>query len=214
MISLKVSLRMAIVAALGAVTTQPARAQDPRPMSPQQAPGANPRRAELEQRLRERTGEIVKRRLGLTDDQMSKLQATNKDFEKQRMDLMARERTTRQMLRAQVMMGDSANQTKVSQLLDQSVQIQRQRLDLLQSEQKELGRFLTPVQRAKYLGLQTEMRQRAQQMRNGQMRNGQMQRRMGPMQGPGGEMRRPMQGQMKRPMQEPMQQPLPPGPKK
>src|SRR3954468_7851759 len=121
MINLKVSLRMAIVAALGAVSAGPALAQDPRPMPPQQMPGANPRRAELEQRLRERTGEIVQRRLGLTQDQMTKLQATNKDFEKQRMDLMSRERTTRQLLRAQVMMGDSANSAKVNQLLDQSI---------------------------------------------------------------------------------------------
>ena len=101
MISLKVSLRMAIVVALGAVAPRPALAQDPRPMLPQQMPGANPRRAELEQRLRERTGDIVKQRLGLTDEQMTKLQATNKDFEKQRMDLMTRERTTRRMLRGQ-----------------------------------------------------------------------------------------------------------------
>ena len=121
MISLKVSLRMAIVAALGVVMSQPAHAQDPSPLAPQQMPGANPRRTELEQRLRERTGEIVKRRLGLNDDQMTKLQETNKNFEKQRMDLMSRERTTRQMLRAQVMMGDSANSTKVNQLLDQSI---------------------------------------------------------------------------------------------
>jgi uncharacterized protein YneF (UPF0154 family) len=202
MINLKVSLRMAIVAALGAVTTQPALAQEPRPISPQQAPGSNPRRAELEQRLRQRTGEIVQRRLGLTQDQMTKLQAANKEFEKQRMDLMTRERTTRQMLRAQIMMGDSASQSKVNQLLDQSIQIQRQRLDLLQSEQRELGKFLNPVQRAKYLGLQTEMRQRAQQMRNGQM-----QRRMG---GPGqGQMQPPMEG----PMRRRMQQPMPPRPK-
>ncbi len=193
MMNLKVSLRMAIIAALGAVTATPALAQDQRPMSPQQAPGASPRRAELEQRLRERTGEIVKRRLGLTDNQMAKLQESNKSFEKQRMDLMMRERTTRQMLRAQVMMGDSANQTKVNQLLDQSFQLQRQRLDLIQNQQKDLGRFLTPVQRAKFLGLQTEMRRRAQQLRGGQMQG----RRMGP-----------GQGQMQRQMEKPMP-PLP-----
>ena len=197
MINLKVSLRMAIVAALGVAASRPALAQDPRPMPPQQTPGANPRRAELETRLRQRTGEIVQRRLGLTQDQMIKLQAANKDFEKQRMDLMMRERTTRQMLRAQLMMGDSANSSKVSQLLDQSIQIQRQRLDLLQSEQRELGKFLNPVQRARYLGLQTQMRQRAQQMQSGQMR-----RRMG---GPGqGQMEPPMPGQMKRRMQQQM----------
>lgn len=207
MISLKVSLRMAIAAALGVAAAQPALAQDPGPMPSQQAPGANPRRAELEQRLRQRTGEIVQRRLGLTQDQMTKLQAANKDFEKQRMDLMSRERTTRQMLRAQIMMGDSANQTKVNQLLDQSIQIQRQRLDLLQSEQRELGKFLNPVQRAKYLGLQSEMRQRAQQLRNGPM-----QRRMG---GQGQRQMQPgMQGPMQGPMRRRMQEPMPPGPKK
>ncbi|HUQ48743.1 MAG TPA: hypothetical protein VM053_10965 [Gemmatimonadaceae bacterium] len=197
MINLKVSLRMAIVAALGIATTQSALAQDPGTMTPRQAPGGNPRRAELENRLRQRTGEIVQRRLGLTEEQMTKLQAANKDFEKQRMDLMTRERTTRQMLRAQIMMGDSASQARVSQLLDQSIQIQRQRIDLIQSEQRELGKFLNPVQRAKYLGLQAEMRQRAQQMRGPQM-----QRRMG---GPGeGQMQPPMRGQMKRRMLQPM----------
>lgn len=207
MMNLKVSLRMAIIAAISAVTATPALAQDQHPMSPQQAPGTSPRRAELEQRLRERTGEIVKHRLGLSDDQMAKLQESNKSFEKQRMDLMTRERTTRQMLRGEIMMGDSANQTKVNQLLDQSFQLQRQRLDLIQNQQKDLGRFLTPVQRAKFLGLQTEMRQRAQQLRRGQMQG----RRMGPGQG---QMQRQMPDQMQGPMKRQMEKPMPPLPKK
>ncbi|HMA20515.1 MAG TPA: hypothetical protein VKO87_06905, partial [Gemmatimonadaceae bacterium] len=36
---------------------------------------ANPRRAMLEERLRQRTADIVRRRLQLTDDQMKQLQA-------------------------------------------------------------------------------------------------------------------------------------------
>ena len=194
---------IARVVALSVVSLAPAAlvAQDPRPpMAAQQAlppDGApNPRRAQLEAQLRERTGQLVKRRLALSDDQMSKLQSTNRSFEKQRMDLMLRERETRQALRTEMVAGDGANQAKVGQLLDQSIQIQRQRLDLLQSEQRELGKFLTPVQRAKYFGIQNELRKRAQQMRAQQMGQGPEapgpapMRRMGPM-------RRQLQGRIK-----------------
>lgn len=144
-------------------------AQDQRPaVSEQQNGAANQHRAQLEQQLRQRTGEMVKRRLGLNDDQMRKLQTTNKSFEKQRVGLMLREQQTRQALRAELVAGDGANQAKVSQLLDQSIQLQRQRLDLLQVEQRELGNFLSPVQRARYFGIQNEMRKRAREVRAGQ----------------------------------------------
>ena len=129
----------------------------------------NPRRAMLEERLRQRTADIVKRRLQLTDDQMKQLQETNSRFEKQRMDLMGRERETRHELRQQILAGDDANQNRVAQLLDQAMQIERQRLDLQQSEQRELAKFLKPVQRAKLFGLQAEMRRRAQELRNRRM---------------------------------------------
>ncbi len=147
----------------------------------------NARRAQLEQRLRERTGEVVQRRLGLSADQMTRLQSVNRQFEQQRTQLLQRERETRQSLRAEMLVGDSANQAKVGQLLDQSLQLQRQRIELLQEEQRELSRFLTPVQRAGYLGLQNELRKRAQELRSG---------RAGGTGGPGG--RRPLIRRMDR----------------
>ncbi len=212
---ISMGMRMAAVAAFSGMMALPALAQNPPAGPPPQGVQPNQRRQELEQRLRQRTGEMVKRRLGLNDDQMKKLQATNQSFEKQRADLMKREGDTRMALRGQLLSGDSANQNRVSQLLDQAIQLQRQRLDLLQSEQGELAKFMTPVQRAKYVGFQNEMRQRAQALR------GQMQRRrMGQMQGPmGGRMQGPMQGPMRRgmqgpPMQGPMQPPMANGPKK
>lgn len=143
--------------------TASASAQNPQ----KQAPPMNPRREMLEQRLRERTGEIVKRRLELTDDQMKRLQATNSQFEKQRGDLIMREREVRRELRLQVASGDNANQNRVAQLLDQAMVLERQRLDLVQNEQRELAKFLTPVQRAKLFGLQNELRRRAQELRAG-----------------------------------------------
>ena len=145
----------------------------------QQSPpsaGQNPRREMLEQRLRERTALIVQRRLQLNEEQMRQLQASNRQFEKQRGDLIAREREIRRDLRTQ-MLSEKPDQSRVSQLLDQSLQLERQRLDLVQSEQRELSKFLTPVQRAKLFAIQTELRRRSQELRNRQLKRNLPQRR-------------------------------------
>ena len=131
-----------------------------------QATQMPPARAELERRFRERTAQVVRRRLELNDDQMAKLQASNQQFDQQRMALVAEERQTRQALRAEMVAGSAANQQKVGSLLDQLLRLQRRRLDIVESEQRDLGRFLTPVQRAKYFGLQNEMRKRMQELRD------------------------------------------------
>ncbi len=132
-----------------------------------QAPGQGPRRQVLEQRLRERTGELVRRRLQLTPDQMTKLQSTNRQFEQQRASLLMKEREVRQELRRQLTSG-TADQNRVGTLLDQAMQVERQRFEVVQNEQRELAKFLTPVQRAKLFGLQNEMRRRAEELRNRQ----------------------------------------------
>ncbi len=129
-------------------------------------PPAAQRRAELERRFRERSAQIVRRQLKLNDDQMARLQAANQEFDRQRVTLVAQERQTRQALRAELMAGDSANQQKVGALLDQMMRFQRQRLDLQENEQRELGKFLTPVQRAKYFGLQNQLRKRMMELRD------------------------------------------------
>ncbi|MFN2603892.1 MAG: hypothetical protein ABR582_14210 [Gemmatimonadaceae bacterium] len=125
-----------------------------------------PARADLERRFRERTAQIVRNRLQLNDDQMAKLQASNQQFDQQRMALVGDERQARQALRAELMAGNAADQQKVDSLLDQLMRLQRRRLDLVDSEQRDLGKFLTPVQRAKYFGLQNEMRRRMQELRD------------------------------------------------
>jgi integrin beta 8 len=164
---------LAIPGVVAAQPPQPGQAGQPGQQGQQGA-----RRQMLEQRLRERTGDLVRRRLQLTDDQMTKLQSTNRQFEQQRMSLIGKEREVRQELRRQLTSG-TADQNRVASLLDQAMQLERQRLDVQQSEQRELAKFLTPVQRAKLFGLQNEMRRRAQELRNGQMQ------RQGPRQGQG-----------------------------
>jgi Spy/CpxP family protein refolding chaperone len=122
-------------------------------------------RAVLERQFRERTAELVRRQLQLNDDQMARLKAANSQFEPQRVALMTQERQARQALRAEMLKKDAANQQRVGSLLDQLISLQRQRVDLLASEQRELGKFMTPVQRAKYFALQGQMRKKMQEVR-------------------------------------------------
>ncbi|HVD61553.1 MAG TPA: hypothetical protein VNC11_11830 [Gemmatimonadaceae bacterium] len=135
------------------------------PIAQQQQQNA-PRRAELEQRVRDRIAQVVRRRLQLSDDQMNKLATANRQFDQQRSALVMEERQARVALRTELQAGDNANQQKVSGYLDQLMRLQRRRLDLVESEQRELAKFLTPVQRARYFALQAEIRQRTQQLRD------------------------------------------------
>ncbi|HEY2898010.1 MAG TPA: hypothetical protein VGJ12_12805, partial [Gemmatimonadaceae bacterium] len=55
---------------------------------------------------------------------------------------------------------------------DVLVDVQRQRIDLFAREQRDLARFLTPVQRAKYATLQEGLRKKVEQLRQQQQENG------------------------------------------
>ena len=131
------------------------------PPAGQQAP---PNRAALERRVQQRLAQVVQQRLGLTDAQMAKLQETNRRFSEKRGVLVDQERDIRMSLRDEMARPDSTRQGQVSGLLDRMTKVQRQRADLLDEEQKELGTFMTPLQRANYLALEENIRRRTQQM--------------------------------------------------
>ena len=136
-------------------------------------PGGRPRqggpgrmnREQMEQNFRSRLANLLKTQLGLTDDGMRQLSDVNQRFDRQRRDLLRREMMTRRGLRDEVLRGDSASSTKIDQLLTDQFKIDRERVDLTEAEQRELGKFLTPVQRAKYLGVQEQIRREMDQLR-------------------------------------------------
>jgi Spy/CpxP family protein refolding chaperone len=151
-------LRLAILAILALfVSVVPARAQ----RATTAAPGSRPA---LEQQFKERAAKLTQQRLGLTDAQLDKLEQSNARFAPQHRQLAVQDRDIRKQLRQEMTAGDAANQKRVSDLLDATLRLQKQRIALVESEQKDLAVFLTPVQRARYIYLQAQFRKRAQEL--------------------------------------------------
>jgi hypothetical protein len=155
---------LAVAVLCVAVGVSPAHAQRADRLQQSQR-GAQPPGGALERQFRERFAEVVRRRLDLNDSQMQRLGQVNDRFERDRMLLLRDERRARQALRAEVLAGDSADQGKVASLLDELLRVQRRRLDLTESEQRELSAFMSPTQRAKYFAIQDELRQRLETIR-------------------------------------------------
>lgn len=122
-------------------------------------------RQQLEQRFRQRLAILLKTQLGLTDEGMRQLSEVNQRFDMQRRDMNRREMMTRRALREEVLKHDSADAGRIEQLLSDQFKIERERIDLTEAEQRELSKFLTPVQRARYLGVQEQLRREMDQLR-------------------------------------------------
>lgn len=125
-----------------------------------------PERDSLERQVRVRMGQILKTRLGLTDDQMTSLQATNRRIEERRRELFQQEREVRTQLRDAMRVQDTTRNAEIAGLLDRMITVQRQRVELLEQEQRELATFLTPMQRARYFGMEEQIRRRMTEMRD------------------------------------------------
>ena len=151
--------------AAGALTTitaiAPAQARGRLGGGRQAAVAATPaERQERQRRVRQAFDGVVRRQLNLDDQKMRQLRKAQTKFEQQRRMLNVDERQARLALRAAMEDSTGRDQNKISQNLDQLVAAQRRRADLLESEQKELATFLTPLQRAQYLSLQDRLARR------------------------------------------------------
>lgn len=136
-----------------------------------------------ERRLQERINQVVRQRLNLNDDQMTKLQAVATRIEDDRRVLRNEEMTSRFALRQELLAGDKADEGRVSTLLDKLAEYERRRLTLMEREQKELAKFLSATQRARYVGVQEELRRSMQEV--------QRRRTEGELPGPAAAVRRP-----------------------
>jgi len=144
------------------------RAKAPRGEARGEGRGAQQeQRQALQRQVRQAFSEAVRRRLNLNDEQMAKLQEVNRKYDVQRRELLRTERQARQGLAATMQdstLPDATRQARASQFMDQLVQSQRRRADLLEGEQKELAGFLTPVQRGQYSAMRERFNRQVQQL--------------------------------------------------
>ena len=126
-------------------------------------------RDSLEARVRVRMGQVLRTQLGLNDTQMQQLMASNRRFEGRRMALLQQEREVRIGLRDELASRDTTRSAQVAALLDRMLAVHRDRLTLLEEEQRDLATFLTPIQRAQYFGLEEQMRRRVEELRDERM---------------------------------------------
>lgn len=127
------------------------------------------RAQELERQFRERLDSLVRVRLQLTDEQHSRLREVASRTEQERRTLRGEEVRIRLALRRELMAGDKANEARVAELLDQVPVLERRRLEVSEQELKELSRFLSAVQRARYFALQEQLRWSMQDMQRSRM---------------------------------------------
>jgi periplasmic protein CpxP/Spy len=122
-------------------------------------------RARLESAIRRGFAQAARRRVGLSDAQINQLAPIMQRYEQQRRQLLRDERAARGALRAQMRNEQTADATKVDQLLQKLVDVQKRRVQLVEAEQRELATVMTPLQRAKFMALQEQIRRRMEEMR-------------------------------------------------
>jgi hypothetical protein len=89
---------------------------------------------------------------------------TDQGFNRQRAELNKSEKETRVALAAAMQDSGTVDTAKIDQYINQLVQAQRKRADLLEAEQKELSTFLSPLQRAQFLSLRERLNERMRQL--------------------------------------------------
>ena len=115
-------------------------------------------RADNVRRFREALEKLVRERLNLREDQLQKLRTLSDRLQEERTPLMGKLHTVFTSLRTEMEKADSAvDQSVIASLLDQSMDLRQQMMKVDLEEQRELARFLSPLQRAKYIGLQHEV---------------------------------------------------------
>ena len=108
------------------------------------------RQQRLAGQVREAFSRVVRQRLSLTDDQARRLKDVDDRYETQRNDVAKDERQARQSLRAALATPNGADQSKIDENMAVITNAQKRRAEILASEQKDLGGFLTPKQRSQY----------------------------------------------------------------
>lgn len=121
--------------------------------------------ADMDRRIQERMGQMLKQTLRLSDAQVRQMQEVNVRFAPRRMELFRDERGVREAMRREMADRDADGSPELARLIDRAIELQRARVSLLEEEQRALAQFLSPMQRARYMAFEEELQRRADEMR-------------------------------------------------
>ncbi len=123
-------------------------------------------RAQLEQRIRAQMGRMMRERLGLDEQQATRLAEVVQDFDGRRRELFTREQATRRRLEAFLLEGGN-DEEEARALMQRMAELRRQEADLFGAEQQALLEVLSPAQVLQLQRLRQELGQRIRQIRGG-----------------------------------------------
>lgn len=134
-----------------------------------QVPNRRGDREQLEQRVRAQMGRVMRERLGLSEEQATRLSAVVEDFEGQRRELFQLEQATRRRVEALLLEGGN-DQDEARELIGRMWELREQEAELFRTEQEALLDVLTPVQVLRLQELRQDLGQRIRALggRNGQ----------------------------------------------
>jgi hypothetical protein len=147
-------------AASDVARAQPGRGPGGRAVTARGDTGGDPTGA----RRGERIEQLLRRRGGLSDAQVSKLRATTRRTQPERMALARQERAVADSLRLQLA-APTRDETAVADLIAGLFAVRRARLEFREREQRELATFMSPSQRAMLLGIEEQARRRVAEAR-------------------------------------------------
>ena len=149
-------------------------------------------RAQLEQRVKVQMVRVLREQVGLNEAQIAHVQDISRRIEEQRQSLNRLEQQARISLREEVLLADTSRNPIVAQLIDQMLNAQSRKGELLATEQKELATFMSPMQRAKVFGIEDLIRRRVNEMLRQGMTADSTARPVKPIRNPGALRRRPL----------------------
>lgn len=152
-----------------------------------------PGREQLQQQIQERFARRVQDELGLNDQQMDRLRQASRNNEDRHRDLQRREEDMHRAVVAQLQPGVAANQDSLGRLLDAITANHVARAQLEQQEVRDLGAFLSPVQRARLFMMRRAFMDQMERVRGrmAPMQPGMQRQRRGMEPGPNGPPPRP-----------------------
>ncbi len=167
------AMAMAVIAGASVASAQnpPAQAPDSGggPPGPPMMQGPGPE--QLRMRIEERWDHRVQTELALSDQQMDRLRAAERANQDRHTDLRRREEDLHRTVMQQLQPGVAADNSALSNALDQLAALRVQRAQSEQQLLRDLS-FLTPVQRARYFIMAQRFQQMIEQFRRGALRPG------------------------------------------